>query len=69
MFLLAGHEVRVVNLEYMDLLLPMLVAQTSGHTLGFALNVLALYQDEQERLYEHIKQVLPDGRMPVSDAA
>ena len=40
--------------------------QTSGNTLGFALNMLAVHQEEQEALYQHIKSVLPDGRSPVS---
>ena len=28
--------------------------------------MLAVYQEEQEALYQHIKSVLPDGRLPVS---
>jgi hypothetical protein len=28
--------------------------------------LLALYEDEQEKLYQHIKSVIPEGRMPVS---
>ena len=39
--------------------------QTTGHTLSFALNMLAVYPEEQEALYQHIKDVLPDGRLPV----
>ena len=42
--------------------------QTSAHTLSYAFIFLALYQDEQEKLYENIKSVLPDGRTPVSDS-
>ena len=41
--------------------------KTSGHTLGFALNMLAVHQEEQEALYQHIQKVLPDGRLPVSE--
>ena len=40
--------------------------QTSGHTLGFALNMLAVHPEEQEMLHKHIQDVLPDGRLPVS---
>ena len=40
--------------------------QTSGHTLCFALSMLALHQEEQEALYRHIQDILPDGRLPVS---
>ncbi|KAF9653322.1 cytochrome P450 [Thelephora ganbajun] len=38
--------------------------ETSGHTLCFALNMLAVHQEEQEALYQHIRDVLPDGRPP-----
>ncbi|EFI27130.1 614/534 cytochrome P450 [Coprinopsis cinerea okayama7 len=40
--------------------------ETTAHALCFAFALLALYQDEQEALYEHIKSVLPDGRDPDS---
>jgi cytochrome P450 len=41
--------------------------QTTAHTLCFSFALLALYPDEQERLYQHIKGVMSslDG-MPVS---
>jgi len=38
--------------------------EASGHTLSFALNMLAVHQEEQEALYQHIKSVLSDGRLP-----
>ena len=40
--------------------------QTTAHTLCFTFALLALYPDEQERLYQHIKGVMSslDG-MPV----
>lgn len=42
--------------------------QTLAHTICFALALLALHPEEQEKLYEHIKRVYPkDGRLPVSD--
>ena len=28
--------------------------------------MLAVHQEEQEALYQHIQDVLPDGRLPVS---
>ena len=28
--------------------------------------MLAVHQEEQEKLYQHIRGVLPDGRSPVS---
>jgi len=38
--------------------------ETSAHTLAFTFGLLAIYQDEQERLYQDIKSVIPDGRIP-----
>lgn len=38
--------------------------ETTGHTLCFALALLALHTDEQEKLYEHICSVVPKGRNP-----
>jgi len=38
--------------------------ETTGHTLCFTFALLALHPDEQESLYQHIKQLLPDGRLP-----
>ena len=46
-----------------DFLLPALLSlngclQTTSHTLCFTFALLALYPDEQERLYQHIKGVM-----------
>jgi len=38
--------------------------ETTAHTLCFTFALLALYPDEQERLYKHIRSVLPDGQIP-----
>lgn len=38
--------------------------ETTAHTLCFTLALLALYPDEQEKLYQHIISVVPDGRTP-----
>jgi cytochrome P450 len=41
--------------------------QTTAHTLWFSFALLALYPDEQERLYQHIEGVLSSlNGMPVS---
>lgn len=40
--------------------------QTSAHTLAYACILLALYPDEQEKFYQNLKKVLPEGRSPVS---
>ncbi|KAJ3846377.1 cytochrome P450, partial [Lentinula lateritia] len=37
---------------------------TTAHTLCFTFALLALYPDQQEILYQHIKSVLADGRLP-----
>ncbi|KAF5343987.1 hypothetical protein D9758_012923 [Tetrapyrgos nigripes] len=38
--------------------------ETSAHTTCFAFALLALYEEEQEKLYQHIMSVCPDGRTP-----
>ncbi|OSD01458.1 hypothetical protein PYCCODRAFT_516113 [Trametes coccinea BRFM310] len=38
--------------------------QTSAHTLAYAFILLALYPDEQEKLYQAIKKTLHDGHTP-----
>ncbi|KAG7096557.1 hypothetical protein E1B28_003979 [Marasmius oreades] len=38
--------------------------ETTAHTLAYTLGLLALYQEEQEILYQHIKSVIPDDRLP-----
>jgi len=43
----------------------LLSIQTTAHTLCFTFAMLALYPEEQERLFEHIKSVIPDGQKPV----
>ena len=55
-FLIAGHEVglssnsgRVVGEASL---------QTTAHTLCFTFGLLALFPDEQELLYQHIKGVM-----------
>ena len=66
-FLLAGHE--VISF-YSSILLVVLSQhgslQTTAHTLCFSFALLALYPDEQERLYRHIKGVMSSlNGMPV----
>ena len=41
------------------------ILQTTAHTLCFTLALLALYPDEQEILFQHIKSVLSYDRTPV----
>ncbi|PPQ93732.1 hypothetical protein CVT25_013072 [Psilocybe cyanescens] len=38
--------------------------ETTAHTLCFTFALLALYPDEQEKLYQHIRSVIPEGRNP-----
>jgi len=41
--------------------------ETTAHSLCFTFALLALYPDEQDALFQHIKQLLPDGRLPTYD--
>ena len=43
--------------------------KTTAHTLAFAFGLLALHPDEQEILFQHIKEILADGRPPVGRLA
>ncbi|KAJ3514323.1 hypothetical protein NLJ89_g2441 [Agrocybe chaxingu] len=38
--------------------------ETTAHTLCFTFGLLALYQEEQEKLYQHIKSTIPSDRLP-----
>ncbi|KAF5321118.1 hypothetical protein D9619_001344 [Psilocybe cf. subviscida] len=38
--------------------------ETTAHTLCFTFALLALYPDEQEKLYQHIKKTIPEGEEP-----
>ena len=67
-FLLAGHE--VYSIAYRDIYwLTIVKTKTATHTLAFTFGLLALYPDEQEKLFQHIKEVLADGRSPVGRLA
>lgn len=39
--------------------------ETTAYSLASALALLSLYQDEQDELYEHVRSVVPEGRLPV----
>jgi len=39
-------------------------SETSAHTLCFAVMLLALHPDIQERVYEEARQLWPDGLPP-----
>lgn len=38
--------------------------ETTAHTLCFTFGLLALYQEQQEKLYQQIRSVIPEGRIP-----
>ncbi|KDQ09999.1 hypothetical protein BOTBODRAFT_36617 [Botryobasidium botryosum FD-172 SS1] len=38
--------------------------ETTAHALAFAMGLLACYPEEQQKLHDHIKSALPDGRLP-----
>ncbi|EIW78358.1 614 534 cytochrome P450 [Coniophora puteana RWD-64-598 SS2] len=62
-------EVKLSNSELIGNIFIFLVAghETTAHSLSFALAMLALYPDVQEKLYQHISSVLPDRRIPTYD--
>jgi len=64
-----GSDQKLTVREVLGNIFIFLIAghETTAHTLCFAMALLALYPDEQERLYQEIKQVLPDGRAPTYD--
>ena len=64
-FLVAGHEVRF-KIKFLLIISMAYVIKTTAHTLCFAFALLALYHEEQETLYQHIKSVLPGDKQPVS---
>ena len=55
-FLVAGHAVRSSHSSCVFSSNNFL--QTTAHALCFSFGLLALYPDEQERLYQHIKSVM-----------
>ncbi|KZT71521.1 cytochrome P450 [Daedalea quercina L-15889] len=57
---------RLSDSELMGNIFIYLIAghETTAHTLAFTFIMLALYQDEQEILYQHIKSVVPEDRIP-----
>jgi len=38
--------------------------ETTAHTLAFTFGLLALYPEVQEELYQQVKSVVPEGRLP-----
>lgn len=59
----AGHEVRSPS-STKDRIDHVSSPQTTSNTLAFAFGLLAIYQEEQQRLYEHIMGIC-QGRVPV----
>ncbi|KAG2128701.1 cytochrome P450 [Suillus clintonianus] len=66
---LSEGEIKLTDSEVIGNIFIFLVAghETTAHTFAFAFALLALYPDKQEELYQHIKRVLPDGRIPTYD--
>jgi cytochrome P450 len=48
-----------------DLVAWITPAETTGRALSATLALLAIHQDEQEKAYQEITRILPDGREPV----
>ncbi|KAK0479259.1 cytochrome P450 [Armillaria novae-zelandiae] len=62
-------EIKLTDQELLGNVFIFLVAghETTGHTLALTLALLALYPDQQEILYRHVKSIIPDGRNPTYD--
>jgi len=62
-FLFAG---KLFRFRYSDFpLSPSRGHETTASVLSSAMALLATHQEEQEELYQHIRSVVPDGRLPV----
>ncbi|TFK44816.1 cytochrome P450 [Crucibulum laeve] len=59
-------EAKLTESELIGNIFIFLVAghETTAHAMCYAFALLALYQDEQEALYQQIKSLIPDGRLP-----
>ncbi|KAG2343125.1 cytochrome P450 [Suillus weaverae] len=66
---LSKGEVKLSDSELIGNIFIFLVAghETTAHAFSFAFALLALHPDKQEEMYQHIKRVLPDGRIPTYD--
>ena len=53
------------SLSWNKALWHLLFIQTTAHTLCFSFAMLALYPEEQEKLFGYIKSIIPDGQKPV----
>ena len=62
---LSSHKPKFIHLTGNMFIYQLAGHETSAHTLAFAFAMLALYPDKQEKLYEHIMNVLPVDRSPV----
>ncbi|SJL04168.1 uncharacterized protein ARMOST_07528 [Armillaria ostoyae] len=62
---LMGGEAKLTDPELLgNIYIFLLAGHEATHTLAFTFALLALYLDQQEALYCHIKNVIPDGRNP-----
>ncbi|KAH9485051.1 Cytochrome P450 monooxygenase 124 [Psilocybe cubensis] len=61
-----GEEVRLTESELRGNIFIYLIAghETTAHTLCFTFALLAFHEDEQEKLYQHIKSILLNGQNP-----
>ncbi|GJE97102.1 cytochrome P450 [Phanerochaete sordida] len=59
-------NVRLTDRELLGNIFIFMLAghETTAHSLAFTFGLLAMHQDYQEKLYQHIKGVIPDDRLP-----
>lgn len=46
-------------------LMPLLGHETTAHSLGFTLALLAAHQDIQEKAFQELRNIVPEGEAPV----
>ncbi|THH29773.1 hypothetical protein EUX98_g4419 [Antrodiella citrinella] len=61
-----AEDAKLADSELLGNIFIFLIAghETTAHTLCFALGLLALYPDEQERVYQEVLKAIPENRDP-----
>lgn len=57
-----------MDVKHDDIATHLLTPLKTANTMAFALGLLALHPDIQEKFYQCIRDVIPDGQIPVSGA-
>ncbi|KAH8834966.1 cytochrome P450 [Flagelloscypha sp. PMI_526] len=62
----SAHGAKLTLTELIGNIFIFLIAghETSANTLAWSFAMLALYPEEQDKLYKHVKTLMPDGHFP-----